>query len=72
MSECSNVVSCLPTLQQKVVLAVSIICVHLVCIVYDVIGLHSTVYVKLNTLSVDATVHLCIYNLQCSCYMFLL
>ena len=44
------------------VLVVNIICVHLVCSVYDVIGLYITVYVKLNTPSVGATIHLCIYN----------
>jgi hypothetical protein len=34
------------------VMAVNIICVNLLCSVYDVIGLYNTVRIKLNTLSV--------------------
>jgi len=50
------------------VVVLSIISVHLVCSVYDVNGLYSTVYLKLNTNSVGATIHLCIYNVYVTCF----
>jgi hypothetical protein len=37
------------------VMAVNIICVHLLCSVYDVIGLYNIVYITLNTLSLVAS-----------------